>query len=123
MKIEVGMYVRTNDGYIDKITRKDDFYDVGLKYLLNKLEIYVSDYEIKKASYDIMDLIKEDDVIKHPILGIRGITNINLERKEIGVDGLTWCINFENFKEAFELGTIQILTHEHFEKESYKIGE
>lgn len=129
-KLEVGMYVRFKYGIrkIEKIEsiNNQKFYCLDESYISDEPEYHYQILEseiLGEPSHDITDLIEKDDIIKHPILGIRGITNINVERKEFGVEGMLWCIAFENFKEAFELGTIQILTHEQFEQNSYKIGE
>lgn len=56
MELKPNMYVRTNDGYISNVNNINDKNIYNNNFL--KLGI------IKKSSYDIIDLIEEDDLIK-----------------------------------------------------------
>lgn len=61
MKLEVkeNMYYRTYSGSINKITSIKDYNE--REYLLNGF--YINKDTIKKASYNIIDLIKSKDII------------------------------------------------------------
>lgn len=119
MELKEEMYARTRLGIGKVITVGEN--DAEVDFSNDSIVLPIADTNFLKSSYDITDLIEKDDIIKHPVLGIRGITNINVERKEIGVEGMICCIPFEDFKQAFELGAIRILTKEQF-KVAYKVG-
>ena len=66
-ELEVGMYVRTNGGYICKLININDFREPGMKYGIeaNYLKdiVFIGDEDISKASYNIIDLIKVGDYV------------------------------------------------------------
>ncbi len=67
MKLEVGMHVRTKNGYICKIININDYREPSMKYGVeaNYLKdiMFISDDDIVKASFNIIDLIKPKDII------------------------------------------------------------
>lgn len=126
MKLEVGMYVRTDNGIIGKIyekigdmfTYKDSNRDYITYGLLHN--------EITKASYDIIDILECGDIIKlfmeddidEEDTNIFELIAINYNDNEIGVFNSDFQIEFfpiENLRE--------ILTHEQMEQKAYKVGE
>lgn len=67
MKLEVGMYVRTKDGIIARIKEIDN----NERLYLNQKSIYtddykhdlIIDYEVIKASYNIIDILEVGDYV------------------------------------------------------------
>ena len=142
MKLEVGenMYIRTKNGIIAKILNIKD----GFAWCDNVLEkvpdegysFYESDYfiidneidldTIKKASYNIIDILECGDIIKlfmeDDIDGedtnIFELIAINYNDNEIGVFNSDFQIEF------FPIENLRgILTHEQMEQMAYKVGE
>lgn len=113
--IEVGEYIRTNTGLIDKvikyITEDDTFPHDAFDYM-GEFVAYSKD-EITKHSKDIIDLIEVGDFVNgYPVM--EPVYNGNVW---YGVDE-----GYEQFKRAF--GKIKtILTHEMYEQNCYKVGE
>lgn len=137
MKLEVGQYVRTITGYIAKIinyTYVDDIDGLGhsnwaldkkceLSDFKDSVELssylYISDYDaeeddkpfIKKASFNLIDLIEVGDCV-------------NGER--VGASRYGLYVGFDEMEEPFMLEDIKIyevLTHEQYEANCYKVVE
>lgn len=111
-KLEVGMFIRTDDGKINKFKR----------YITDKKRVCETDMyarlavdNIVKASFDIIDLIEVGDVIT--TINLCGeVTKINKENNKI----YTTCYDGEYcHKEDIK----SIVTKEQFESMSYRIGE
>lgn len=111
MRIEIGMYVRTDDGII-KVLETDK---CGFKADNNSYYMFDS-YCVLKASYNIIDLIKRNDIL-------------------LSKDGKIYQCNkiykdyvFTNTKNKYNQTVTlvdyqidKILTKEQFEKYSYKL--
>lgn len=125
MKLEVGMYVRTKDGKIGK-------YFGEKAYEPNKICIWtettkegikvtpvIDKNTIVKASYNIIDILEEGDIIRYRI------DKVSLETKGYltGVIDITDEEMIESIKEDKNYHVLQILTKEQFEEMSYKIEE
>lgn len=118
-KIEVGEYVRTKDGYIRKVK------DIICKgYPIKKLEGYiVLDDEDRtilnpeeiRHSFNIIDLIEERDIVNESLIVYRGKVASGKEKLLVGnhiINGM-----------SLEVASIKtILTHEQYEKYSYKLN-
>ena len=113
MKLEVGMYVRTKDGFLwkpkkieieeDNSVWFDDYYDYD-----------VSDV---KASHNIIDLIEVGDYVN-------GEKIIRVIPQDIcGDEVLDYQHIFANNKEIFKEDIKSIVTSQQFESMSYKVGE
>lgn len=111
-KLEDGMFIRTDDGKINKFKR----------YITDKKRVCETDMyarlavdNIVKASFDIIDLIEVGDVIT--TINLCGeVTKINKENNKI----YTTCYDGEYcHKEDIK----SIVTKEQFESMSYRIGE
>ena len=115
MKLEVGMYVRTRDGFLwkpkkieieeDNSVWFDDYYDYD-----------VSDV---KASHNIIDLIEEKDILDCEFGGIVLKCEVIKENNELG-------IGWDNDGDFINLESIDIksiVTKEQFESMQYRIGE
>ena len=131
MKLEVreNMYIRTEKG-IAKIKRifsdgSEPYYEA--KYETDTyLEIYydsqyVSEYDVLKASFNIIDLIEVKDIIEIDVIDednyshILGINFIRIENER----------DLSNIKDMVLNGSaklIQIVTHEQMEQMSYKVN-
>ena len=126
MKLEVGMYCRTEDGYIFKYSKENN---INFNEINNTYYILIDNGEcddcdvIKKFDYNIIDLIEKHDILKHDILHILEVKEIDKENEKIYFYNLSWGLNIEDLQKAFELNTIKILTHEQFENNCYKIGD
>lgn len=111
-KLEVGMFIRTDDGKINKFKR----------YITDKKRVCETDMyarlavdNIVKASFNIIDLIEVGDVIT--TINLCGeVTKIDKENNKI----YTTCYDGEYcHKEDIK----SIVTKEQFESMSYRIGE
>ena len=120
MKLEVGMYVRTKGGFIDKIisfksTISNDYVELEDEYYANKKDIL-------KASNNIIDLIEVGDIIKLDITDtdnyaeIQGYNCWEISCAE-ELNGVKEMIAMESAK------LISIVTKEQFESMSYKVGD
>lgn len=128
MKLEVGMYIRTNYGKIDKILKLNESYVKGVS---QKDEFYAYDIEkIVKASYNIIDILEVGDYANGVEIteiyekgdSFRGNRNYIFKEKIIEVAN----DNYETIPvEALftNNGIETIVTKEQFEQMAYKVGE
>ena len=67
MKLEVGQFARLKSGYICKIININDFREPNMKYGVeaNYLKdiMFIGDEDILKASYNIIDILEENDYV------------------------------------------------------------
>lgn len=118
MKLEVGMYVRTKGGFIDKIISFKS--TISNDYLELDDEYYANIKDILKASYNIIDLIEEGDYVNdEKIVDIGCLTN----GPERGTKTIDYYIA-PNIVYYFKNEDIKsIVTKEQFESISYKVGD
>lgn len=116
MKLELkeNMYYRTYSGSINKITSIKDYNE--REYLLNGF--YINKDTIKKASYNIIDLIKSKDII----LGRDGKI---YQCWKIYKD---YVFTYSKNKQGQIITLVdyqidKVLTKEQFEQVAYKVGE
>jgi hypothetical protein len=124
MKLEVGMYVRTNQGIakylgISKETRFDEEYDI---YLFdecifdnwNTIDIDKIDNYKFKVSNNIIDLIEVGDYVNGVEVIDKEFDNFNEEYLQCGVGDYVIC--------TYEVKDIKsIVTKEMFESMQYKV--
>ena len=126
MKLEVGQFVRTKDGYISQYKYYDTT-NIG-KLLCIPLSngTFANIEDIVKASYNIIDILECGDIIKlfmeDDIDGedtnIFELIAINYNDNEIGVFNSDFQIEF------FPIENLRgILTHEQMEQMAYKVGD
>lgn len=115
-KIEVNEYVRTRAGHIYKITNIDEN---GLIYW-NKIQCGWIEQQLEdiivKHSKQLIDLIENKDVLK---------VRIDKTIMVFGMDEDTSDIKYKELIENIENGEyelLEILTHEQFEANCYKVG-
>ena len=122
LELRENMYYRTYSGFINKIISIKDYNE--REYLLNGF--YTNKDTIKKASYNIIDILECGDIIKlfmeDDIDGedtnIFELIAINYNDNEIGVFNSDFQIEF------FPIENLRgILTHEQMEQMAYKVGE
>lgn len=123
LELRENMYYRTYSGFINKIISIKDYNE--REYLLNGFYINKKD-TIKKASYDIIDILECGDIIKlfmeddiaEENTNIFELIAINYNDNEIGVFNSDFQIEF------FPIENLRgILTHEQMEQMAYKVGE
>lgn len=118
---EVNEYVRTDKGKITKIVGIDEFIDSTTFYETEDNPGYMDlcNKNIVKHSKQLIDLIEVKDLVC-----FKNKLQNSLENEEMIIhifDNDT----LEEVKQAIEKGEIElleILTHEQFEKNSYKVG-
>ena len=110
MKLEVGMYIRTKNGIINKITSIKNLDERAC--LLNGF--YINKDAIKKASYDIIDILEIGDYVNgSPICSFK-----TDEKDRI------WIYTDSNYKYGYLENEIKtIVTHEQMEQMAYKVEE
>lgn len=127
MKLEVGMYARLRNGYCDELgIGKISFVAVPRLATINfknrKLGVFVED--IKRASFNIIDLIEEGDYIN----GLR------VEKNKYGELYTSYVYYGGDIGKQYEVYTTwlkglkkdmiySITTHEQIEQMAYKAGE
>lgn len=131
MKLEVGMYVRTDDGLVRRLDRVSertgngivDYGDWILRFTTNKRKSkkYGSEL-IVKASHNIIDLIEVGDYVN----GVE-VMEVDLEEKPYlkFVHGIsTTDVGLIAYMGDSKLyGIKSIVTKEQFQKMEYRIGE
>lgn len=111
-EIEVNEYVRTKDGKIDKVINSNFYMQI---YVECEKGLYLIE-NIVKHSEQLIDLIENKDILK---------VESNGEILFIGVDENTLDIKYKEIIEEIkneEYQLLEILTHEQFEENSYKVG-
>lgn len=109
-EIEVGEYVRTNLGIIYEYT-EDEKNDLQMRDFR-----LCNDGEIVKYSKQLIDLIENKDILK---------VKVGEDILFIGIDENTSDIKYKEIIEDIKNGECQlleILTHEQYEQNSYKVG-
>ena len=124
MKLEVGMYVKTKNGYICKIININDFREPNMKYGVEasylKDIMFIGDDDILKASYNIIDILEVGDYVNgKEIVNIGYLTNGTRKGTKIidyyiTPDAISYLEN-EDIK--------SVITHEQMEQMAYKVGE
>lgn len=126
-KLEIGMYVRTNLGEIGKLKQVNPYY---IKIEIKKRVCHILEVEdVIKASYDIIDLIEEGDILLlfDKEYGKEYKVEVMVDRENFAA-----VVNYEQndlLNLEYELITnehielLKILTKEQFESMSYRIGE
>lgn len=107
--IEVNEYVRTDKGYIFKIDEE--------KKNLQIANFLDAEYgKIVKHSKQLIDLIENKDILK---------VRIDKTIMFFGIDESTSDIKYKEIMESIENGEcelLEILTHQQFEANCYKVG-
>lgn len=130
MKLEVGMYVRTNDGYINKIKKVNQFNVLVYGRDLFGEELNIPNNEITKASYNIIDILEVGDYLNgfivneierdntNTIIKIGNSTFNVLEGEKIYTPSNDKNNGYEKIEKLKS-----IVTHEQMEQMAYKVEE
>ena len=115
--MNVGDYVRTKEGRIDKIINPDYYM---ARYI--ECENGIIDREnIYKSSPNTIDLIEENDLIKYRIHGDLYVSEVQghpeFDKYKLHIEYSGTIINLE------DLDIVSIATKEQFESMEYKVGE
>lgn len=118
MKLELkeNMYVRTNDGYINKIKKVNQFNVLIDGRDLFGEELNIPNNEITKASYNIIDILEEGDYVNGCY--IQEIKSLK--------DNVMVCMldsDYEFVSTITNKDIKSIVTKEQFEQMAYKVGE
>lgn len=112
--IEVGDYIRTKAGIVGKVIKV-----LSNRVFLDKLGYAVLIKDIAKHNKNLIDLIEVGDIIKYKI------NNVSRELQPKGfiesVIGINNEIRLKDFKEDKNREILEILTHELYETNCYKV--
>lgn len=106
-KIEIGEYVRSDKGYIWKETSEN------FSQILTKDGLVFGN--VAKHSKDITELIETKDILK--IKEDNSTVYVGLEKDELTITYKDVIDNIKNGK----IELLEILTHEQFKRNSYKV--
>ena len=115
MKLEVGQFVRTKDGYISQYK----YYDTTNAYMEKLLCIplnngtFANIEDIVKASYNIIDILEIGDYVNG-----RKVVDIFYDAND---DVMNICVLGSIVYDNNEIKSI--ITHEQMEQMAYKVGE
>ena len=122
MKLEVGMYVRTNDGYINKIKKVNQFNVLVYGRDLFGEELNIPNNEIIKTSHNIIDLIEVGDYVNGLRVEKNKYGELYTSYVYYGGDIGKQCEVYTTWlKELKEDMIYSIVTHEQFESMEYKL--
>ena len=111
-EIQVGEYVRTKTGKIDKVINNNYYMS---QYIECEKRI-VEKENIVKHSFNIIDLIEEGDIVNESLIAYRGKVASGKEKLLVG----NYIINGM----SLEVANIKtILTHEQYERNCYRLEE
>ncbi len=125
-KIEVGEYVRTKKGDIDKIDRyifESNIYHCENGMCIdteNRIGLHLED--IVKHSKNIIDLIKEGDYVNgYEVITVYGYDENGNDKDELGICEVDDDYAYYTYLEDIDIKSI--VTKERFESIKYKIEE
>ncbi len=110
--IEVNEYVRTKDGKIDKVINSNFYMSI---YVECEKGLYLIE-NIVKHSKQLIDLIENKDILK---------VRIDKTIMFFGIDESTSDTKYKEIIKSIENGEcelLEILTHQQFEANCYKVG-
>lgn len=123
MKLEVGMYVRTKDGIIDKVIIDYNGHcaNPNCEYKhISCAKNYYDEDTITKARYNIIDILEIGDYVNgHEVKDIDyAFDDIALNVKKPRI-----VPYIDNIKNAYIDNIKSVITHEQMEQMAYKVGE
>ena len=117
MEIKEGMYVRTTDGIIEKVIKIGEIrYMHEECYQTDRKETLYRE-DIKKASFNIIDLIEVGDIVKWKTKYNGGINEVIDRFGEVGVYAIEEdCCNLLE-----DIEILEVVTHEQFDSMKYEV--
>lgn len=127
MKLEVGQFVRTKDGIIDKVTIDYNGHcaspNCECKHISCAKNYYDED-KIVKDSYNIIDILEENDYVNGLRVEKNKYGDLYTSYVYYGGDIGKQCEVYTTWLKELEEDMIySIVTHEQMEQMSYKLGE
>ena len=116
-EIEVNEYVRTKNGVIDKV---DTLYGMIENTVHLENQKWFDTKNIVKHSKKLIDLIEVKDIIKYRIDNIS--TTLETKGYIEGIVDVSDEEMLQRIKNQKSYKILEILTHEQFEQNSYKVG-
>lgn len=130
--LQVGDYVRTEDGFIAKIININEFREPSLKYGIEASYFkdirFIGDEDIIKASDKLIDLIERNDIIT--LKNDNDVYKVlSVPDEKVGSDCFYLVFDYEKefgvedirvTKEEMEENLCSIVTKEQFEQVKYK---
>ena len=128
MKLEVGQFARLKSGYICKIININDFREPNMKYGVEanylKDVMFIGDDDIVKASYNIIDILEENDYVNGLRVEKNKYGELYTSYVYYGGDIGKQCEVYTTWLKELEEDMIySILTHEQFSQMEYKVGD
>ena len=128
MKLEVGQFARLKGGYICKIINVNDFREPNMKYGVEanylKDVMFIGDDDVIKASYNIIDILEENDYVNGLIVEKNKYGELYTSYVYYGGDIGKQCEVYTTWlKELKEDMIYSVVTHEQMERMAYKVGE
>ena len=124
MKIEPNMYIRTNDGYINKIKKVNQFNVLVYGRDLFGEELNIPNNEITKARYKITDILESGDYVNGLRVEKNKYGELYTSYVYYGGDIGKQCEVYTTWlKELKEDMIYSVVTHEQMEQMAYKVGD
>ena len=124
MKLEEGMYVRTNDGYINKIEKLNQYNVLVDARDLFGEKLNIPNNEIIKASYNIIEILEENDYVNGLRVEKNKYGELYTSYVYYGGDIGKQCEVYTTWLKELEEDMIySIVTHEQMEQMAYKVDE
>lgn len=122
MNLEPNMYIRTEDGKIDKVLEinTEDFDEPAVRLASYPIGMYQGKFEYKKANYDLLELIEPLDLIFIDIDPNDGCGGIVVPRI---AETLKELDKWKKRIRSGECKLVSITTNQQIESMSYKVGE
>jgi hypothetical protein len=125
MKLEVGMFIRTNLG-IEKIISLESEYNVLIAGVGTK-QGFIQKKRVLKSSFNLIDLIEVGDLLRiHLYSEIYCIVEVEKISYDSGEEYTGVYIPWNegsSFEKLEDLDIVEVLTHEQYEANTYKVVE
>lgn len=120
MKLEVGQFIRTNDGYINKIEKVNQFNVlVDGRYLFGE-KLNIPNNEITKSSYNIIDILEVGDYVNgQKVYYDEELDFLYVQSFDANGEFYQESITKQSFIDNIK----SVITHEQMEQMEYKIKE
>lgn len=118
MKLDIGMYVRTKDGYISQYKYYDTMNMGKLLCIPLSNRTFANMEDIVKTSYNIIDLIEVGDYVNGYKVSLKGYDYAHFVQCDYPVENGT-TNHYKFYKQAIE----SVLTKEMYKDMEYRIGE
>ena len=127
MKLEVGQFVRTKDGIIDKVIIDYNGHCASPNCECKHVSCaknYYDEGKIVKASYNIIDILEENDYVNGLRVEKNKYGELYTSYVYYGGDIGKQCEVYTTWLKELEEDMIySIVTHEQMEQMAYKVGE